>query len=222
MGAVEIIKLIAEIGFPIVCSGIFLYLAVSTFRKNQEWLESYMKKGSHGDHPSSEDSVALDAINSRIYQEIRGLLNALEADRTYVFLYHNGGASTSGLYFQKMSCICEVVSQGILPVASEYQGLHRGSYSLLCDELRSKEEVLIPDTSKLNGVDDFLHHVLVSRRALASYYRVLKDVNNHPIGFVGVDYCSLTSDIPDSKISELLKTVSLKVSSLVDIRDEVK
>ena len=223
MGTIETIKLIAELGFLVVASGLFIYLAYKMFNKQQDWLEQFVKGTiSSTKHPDEDTVDALAVINNKIYQEVRGVLNALKADRVYVALYHNGGTSSSGLYFQKMSCICEVVSQGILPMSSSCQNLHQSSYMLFIDKLKEKSEILLSDTQTLKGIDNFLYQELVSRHAQSAYFRALKDSNDRVVGFLGVDYCSLNEEVSEEQISKLMKVVGLKISGLVDIRDEVK
>lgn len=222
MDVVEVIKLIADVGFTVVAAGVFIFLAIRMFKKQETWLNDFIKNTHVTNHPDSKGIAAIEIVNNKIYQEMRGLLNALNADRAYVVLHHNGGVSTSGLFFQKMSCICEVVGQGILPLANDCQQLHRTSYSLLCDELNNYGEALLPDTSSLQGKDNFLYQELLRRRAKSAYYRVLKDSNSQTIGFIGIDYCTQNNSFSNQQISKLMKTVGNKVSSLVDVRDEVK
>ena len=216
---IEIVKLVAEYGILVVIGGVFVALTISMFKKQQDLIERLLnEKIKQGEHPSGEDVEVLDEINDKIYQEMRGIMNDLSADRSYVFLYHNGGSSTSGLFFQRMSCICEVVNLGILPMVDSRQGLHRASYATLCDELKNKEYVAYPDAHSLKGVDDFIYQEILSRHAYAVYFKSLVDSNNNVIGFVGVDFCSTEEMASEKEIEKLLRSVSLKISPLVDIK----
>lgn len=226
MTAVELIKNIADVGFPIVCSGIFLILVIHMFNKQQKWLEDFITMSTRSankdkSHPNSEDVEVLEVINKQMTEELRGLLVSLSSDRAYVFLYHNGGISTSGLYFQKMSCVCEVVNQGVLPMSNNSQQLYRASYSYLCEGLKENYYVKVDDRETLETVDGFMYNELVSRHSHSSYFRAIKDINNKVIGFVGVDYCALNTKIPEDTIRKSLRVVSHKLSPLVDIRGEV-
>ena len=225
MEAVEIIKLIAEVGFLIVAAGILLFFTWQMFHKNQQWMDKFLEKmvsSGNSCHPGKEEIADLSAINAKIYQETRGLLNALQADRTYVVLYHNGGRSSSGLYFQKMSCICEVVSSGISPFSDSFQQIHRSSYMYMINLLESEKEIVINDTEEVKNMDNFLYTQVVSRHVKSVYMRVLEDIEGSPVGFIGVDYCALNTTIDAAAISKLMRTVGHKISALVDVRDEVK
>lgn len=215
----ELVKIIADAGITIVCSAVLIIFCLKMFKTQQEQISILMK--GHKAHPDNEDSEVLDIINNKIHEELRGVLERLKADRSFVYLYHNGGVSSSGLFFQRMSCICEVVSQGILPVSQQEQNLHKGAYSSLCVSLKQHNEWMIDDLETLRHHDDFLYQKMVSRHAKSSYLLALKNAEGHSIGFIGVDYCSYNEDVDVKEIRSVLKVGSTKVSSLVDIKSEV-
>lgn len=225
MDFATLIKYIVDVGFTVVCSAVFITLVVRMFNKQQKWLEKFVSQSIENNktksHPDSEDVEVLDIINRQMTEELRGLLVTLKSDRAYVFLYHNGGMSTSGLYFQKMSCVCEVVGQGVLPLSGCSQQLYRASYAYLCERLKQFSYVEVNDRETVKSTDGFMYNEFVSRHSHSSYFRAIKDADNRVIGFVGVDYCSLNTEVPTDLIRRTLKVVSHKLSPLVDIRDEV-
>lgn len=221
MEALEIIKLVAEIGFPIVAAGILLFFTWKMFHDNQDLLQKLVNNQITLQHPGKAEIQHLSAINAKIYSEMRSLLDTLHADRTYVVLYHNGGRSSSGLYFQKMSCICEVVSSGISPFSDSFQQIHRSSYMYMINRLESDQQVLIDDADTVKDMDNFLYTQIVARHVKSVYMQVLTDTEGDPVGFIGVDYCASNTDIPSEQIGKAIKVVGHKVSALVDVRDEV-
>lgn len=191
-------------------------------KKNDRRLDDLLNTISQGSHPKNSDDINfLDIVNDKIYTELRGVLEILKSDRSYVFLYHNGGISSSGLYFQRMSCICEVVSEGVLPVSGQYQNIHKGAYSQVCKSLRDSGQYFVPDAEELTVSDSFVYQVARSRHTPSFYFQALRDSQNNVIGFVGVDYCSYNDNTGDEFIAKVLKSTSLKISSLVDVRSEV-
>ena len=232
IGTVDLIKAIADVGFMVVVSAVFIVLAVRGFTKQQklmdkqqDWLEEFInqKIEKFKIHPDEEEIEALEVVDSEMNKELRGLLTYLRADRTYVYLYHNGGVSTSGLYFQRMSCVCEVVSQGIMPLASQEQGLYRASYSLLCDSLKENKFCRVPDVEELKGRDNFIYQQLMLHHAESSFFYALSDsINNEVVGFIGVEYCSLDKwQDNERKIKSAMQESSLRISSLVNVRDKI-
>ena len=230
MGALEVAKMIGELGVLVVIAGIFLALSYRSFKNQQgafdklidKILNNKLLEPPEPTHPSKEVTEKQSVINDKLYEECKGLLNALNADRSYIVLFHNGGKSQSGFYFQKMSCICEVVSSGIQPLSAEFQNVHRSSYSYMLDLLKENDEVLVDDVKKYEKVDAFLYGQAVHRHVYSTYMRLLKDIEGSATGFIGIDYCSPVKTVTTEQISDLIKKVGLKVSSLVDIRDEVE
>lgn len=223
METLELIKLISDVGFPIVTAGLFIFLAYRAFNKQQDWLEKFINPTSQATaHPSSEASTQLTVINNKIHSELQMLLHSVAADRTYIVLFHNGGRSTSGLFFQKMSCICEVVSSGIFPFSDHFQNIHCGSYTYMIERLRNEKIIHTIDIKEIQKADSFCYEQLKQRHVSGVFMRSIRDNDDNPIGFVGIDYCGAQPELDVESICTLLKTVTLKISSLVDIRDEVK
>ena len=223
MDPVSVIKMIAELGALVVIAGVFIYTSYKQNAKLQDWLDKFIKSLStrNEDHPNKDTAENLEKINAKIFQEMQGLLSALDADRSYVVLYHNGGKSSSGYYFQKMSCICEVVHSGIQPMSAEFQNIHRASYAYLTSRLNNEDIAGVDLYEDIRNEDPFSYTQLVNRHVKSCYMTALKDIAGTHIGFIGIDYCADKMS-SNEKISKLLKTVSHKIESLVDIRDEVK
>lgn len=230
MEFIEIAKLIAELGFMAVAAGMFVFFGWKLFTKNQTLQDNLLTKltkiednQTHIErHPSREDSDNLDIITNKIYQEMKNLKAELDADRSYVVLFHNGGKSSSGFYFQKMSCICELVHSGISAMSTTFQNIHRASYALMLDLLKTEDQIAIDDYNIVKELDGFLYTQLVDRHVVSVYMKPLKDITGNQIGFIGIDYCSQNTKYSKEEILNKMSIVSNKVSSLVDIRDEVK
>ena len=50
-------------------------------------------------------------IHKRLIEDCREALEILNADRTAVYVFHNGVYSSHGLPFFKTSCICEIIKK---------------------------------------------------------------------------------------------------------------
>lgn len=223
MDSVSTARLIAELGVLVVIAGVFIFLAYYVIKRMMDkFFDNLPSVTPEPIHPTIEQTPQLDVINRKLYEECKGLLKELRADRAYIVLFHNGDKSQSGLFFQKMSCICEVVSPGIQALSSTFQNIHRASYSFLLDTLKDNNEWLVDNVEDYKEISPFLYSQVMERHVCSTYLRLLKDINGSGTGFVGIDYCALNTQISSDKISDLLETVGHKVSSLVDIRDEVK
>lgn len=221
MDILDLVKAISEAGVLIVIAAIFLFITYKREVKFSDWADRMFDRLNHDEHPDKKTTANLEKVNEKIYQEMLGLLDALDADRSYVVLYHNGGKSQSGLYFQKMSCICEIVHSGIQPMSSEFQNVHRASYNYMINRLNNEDVAIVPLYEDIKGEDPFSYSQLVARHVKSCYMTALKEIDGTHIGFIGIDYCA-DHTASDDEICRLLKTVGHKVEPLVDLRDEVK
>ena len=225
---IEFTKLVSDLGVPLICSAVLIIIGVKLFTSNQKMLSRMLdklveinEKEAVKEHPDDEDVEMLSIVNTKIHQELSAILLDLKCDRGYVYLYHNGGVSSSGLFFQRMSCISEVVASGVLPVSQISQSLHRSSYYGLCNALKDKGEWFSEDVLELREKDGFLYQRLNSIHTESSYVKSLCNRHGQVIGFVGIDYCSLRDDTGVNKIRRVLTSASSIISTLVDIRGEV-
>lgn len=224
----QVAETISNLGVTIVCSAILLIFCVIMFKNQQKMIDNLqnlvIKMGStpaSKEHPDVEDIEMLDIVNNKIHVELSLLLQSVGCDRAYIYLYHNGGVSSSGLFFQRMSCISEVVSPGILPVSDISQQLHRSSYSRMLNIVQDEGQWFVEDTGSLLESDGFLFQRFKSTHTESAYMSGLRSSQGHVIGFVGVDYCSLNYDQEKDFILKELKKTSSVLSTLVDIRGEV-
>lgn len=225
----EILKFaeaVGNLGVMVICSAVLIWIMVKMFVSQKKIMETLTESLAHKDrrtkeHPGEEDAEVLDLINNKIHNELSVLQQELNCDRTYSFLYHNGGISSSGLFFQRMSCISEVVAPGILPMSNTSQSIHRSSYSKICSSIQDCNEWFVEDTGVLKEEDGFLYQRFLETRAESVYIRALRSRQGNVIGFVGVDYCSLRYTEEVDLIRDRLKKSSNVLSTLVDIRGEV-
>ena len=222
----EFAESISDLGVMVMCSAILLIFCLVMFRNQQKTIKDLKTLVTQlakppQEHPDEEDFEMLDLINNRIHTELSLLLQSLNCDRSYIYLYHNGGVSSSGLFFQRMSCISEVVGPGVLPVSQQSQNLHRSSYSKMLNILQENGEWSSEDVLQLRDSDGYLYQRFRSTHSESVYVSALKGSQGHVIGFVGVDYCSLNYDVETDLIKSTLSKTSSVVSTLVDIRGEV-
>lgn len=217
----EVADLISNYGLAVICSAVLIIFCIVMFKRQQKMLDELSQSIQKGGHPASEDIEVLETINEKIHSEVAGDLSCLKSDRAYVYLYHNGGISSSGLFFQRMSCICEVVDSGVLPVSDNSQNLHKGAYSRLCKALAREGKWVVEDTENLKTVDGFLYQRYRSEHTESAYIVSLNNSQGQSVGFIGVDYCSLNTDVNSDKIVDVLSHSAERVSALVDVKSEV-
>lgn len=224
MSVLEIIKAIGDYGVTIVCSAVMLFLFIKMMLNQNDivkrTLDELMKRLGNV-HPTLPESDALDSINENIHNLLQNAQGSLYSDRIYLFLFHNGGKSLSGLSFQKMSCVNEVVKNGIAPCSEQNQLLHRGNFTGLNASLKKTGKYFLQDISSIENSDTFSYYFFKDRHAESVYTYAVKDSDGYVVGFVGIDYCAKNTSVDDSKIETTLSELSIRISSLVNIRKEL-
>ena len=209
-------ELVVKYGFPVLCAVIVLIFYIVDRKRDKEIIDKLANRAIEYTHPDSKDSNDRDEIDREIHLLLEGLLRHTHASRSYIYLYHNGIVSTSGFSFQKMSCISEAVVSGIAPVASDSQGIQRSPFSELIYSLKEKGEYFVSDIQSLEEKSPYIYEWCSRRHSNACYIKSVKDHQGYIIGFVGIDYASVSErDIEEEKIRTKLNEASVATSSLV-------
>lgn len=219
----DIIRFIGDYGVTIVCSAVMIFLFIKlTLNQNdmvKKTINDLMKKMVNI-HPTPHESDIIDNINENIHGLLSRVQDSLHSDRAYLFLFHNGGKSLSGLSFQKMSCVNEVVNKGIAPCSEQMQLLHRGNFVNLNASLKKEGRYFLDDVSTIEFSDSFSYYFFKDRHVESFYAYGIKDSDGYIVGFVGIDYCTKNQSVLNSDIENKLSELSMRVSGLVNIRKD--
>lgn len=220
----EIAKGISELGILVIIAAVFLYgNIVSNKRRDKKYDEMFERVMSLSDqhhHPDPEETDALDLLSNTMHDILEETLNKLNADRCYICSYHNGGVSTYGTSFQKMSCTNEVVAVGVLPMITETQNIHKGPYKSIMNSFRENEAwYIVKDCEELKEADAFMYSRFVLRHATSCMFRAIRDNDGYILGFIGVDFSHKIEGVSDvATIQVALDIASKKLSNLLGIR----
>ncbi len=220
----NVLKAIGDYGLPLVCSGILVFLYIKMVLDRNKIINGLFEKFSQKIdklHPSTEESYHVDRINESIRELLQKIQNKLNSDRTYLFLFHNGGKSLSGLSFQKMSCINEVVGRGIAPCANTSQALYRTNYADIVNSLKTNKQYVVESLKDIEESSPYIYCFFKDRHAESAYLVPVEDSDGYMIGFIGIEYCSINTIKSKEEIIETLITFSNRISSLVDIKQTI-
>lgn len=119
-----------------------------------------------------------------IQMSLRGLMEEYNADRAYIFLFHNGVKYYNGSHKLKISCDYEVTRSGISREADMLQDLPVGLFSEWINQV-VQNRMFIDDLSKIDelNVRITLEEQGVKGLAVVPYYSKGK-----LIAMIGVDY----------------------------------
>lgn len=119
-----------------------------------------------------------------IQTSLRGLMEKYDADRAYIFLFHNGVKYYNGSHKLKISCDYEVTRAGISREADMLQDLPVGLFSEWINQV-VQNRMFVDDLSKIDelNVRITLEEQGVKGLAVIPYYS-----DGKLIAMIGIDY----------------------------------
>lgn len=152
--------------------------------------------------------------NNTIHQLLYRALYKFKGDRAYIFEYHNGGHSISGIDFLKASNTFEVVNSRIQPHQISLQNLPVWVFAYWNVRVLNRE-VICKNVEDIEREDLGAYQIIKQEGIKAIYVIGLYDAKGCPIGFFGLDY--MTSGLPDltEKQKKDLEILSYQISGLL-------
>lgn len=124
--------------------------------------------------------------NEDIITSLEFIMKTFNADRAYVFEFHNGSYFSSGLPMQKFSCTYESVSDGISSECSNPGEYRISNFNEYIRAMLKHGHFWCPS---LEGLQDYGLKAILSNKGVKSLYNVpIKTPSGKTIGFLGIDY----------------------------------
>lgn len=148
------------------------------------------------------------------------LADKLNADRTSVYVFHNGTNTSHGLPFIKISCLTEVMKRGTLVARKvlQHQGLPLSTFDKSISYLVSSQVGYI-----LNNEEDdrfpAIKNMLNSAGVLSAGFLALYDDDNNMLGIIIAEFATTKTEEEMESIIEVMKDESLKIIPVLDYAD---
>lgn len=125
--------------------------------------------------------------NSEIIKVLQGILSDFQADRAYVFEFHNGDYFSSGMPMQKFTCTYEVVSDGVSAECQSPGEYRMSNYNDYISSMIHERDYIVEDVQNMNS--DALLKSLLTKKGVKSLYNIpIRTFSGRSIGFIGLDY----------------------------------
>ena len=152
--------------------------------------------------------------NNLIHQLLYKAMYEFKGDRVYIFEYHNGGHSISGIDFLKASNTYEVVNTRIQPQQISLQNLPVWVFAFWNVKVLNRE-VICRKVEDIQKEDLGAYQVLKQQGVNALYIIGLYDAKGYPIGFFGIDYISNKMPYKDENFKKQIEILSYQISGLL-------
>lgn len=152
--------------------------------------------------------------NNMIQQLLYKAMYQFGGDRAYIFEYHNGGHSISGIDFLKTSNTYEVCNNSIAPQQIMLQNLPVGVFAFRNMKVLNRQ-IICKHIEDISKEDMWAYQVLKQQGVKSVYIIGLYDAKGYPIGFFGIDY--VTKNMKDFSSDEYrdLERLSYQISGLL-------
>lgn len=152
--------------------------------------------------------------NNLVHQLLYKALYEYKGDRAYIFEYHNGGNSISGIDFLKASNTFEVLNAGISPQQANLQGLPVGMFAYWNMKILQRQNICT-HVEELKKEDVWVYQMLAKQEIKWVIVFGLYDAKGYPIGFFGIDYVNNKMPVFNEKQKKDLEVLSYQISGLL-------
>lgn len=149
-------------------------------------------------------------INGSIKDTLKDISDDLGADRTSVYVFHNGVFSSHGLPFFKISCVCEVVKKnsGVIKNLKNHSGLPLQMFDTTISNLYKNGSMTIQDTedddNELVQNSPVLCGMLKNNSIKSATGIAIYDHDNNIMGILMVEYVNFKDPILLDEATRLL------------------
>ena len=207
-------KLVKEHGLPLI----LLLLLASWLRPKLDRIFDIALRIDGKDEKKARDLPGrifnVMRINEQVMAILRDILSEFSASRVYVFSYHNGGHSLTGLDFAKASCTHEVVSLGTRPQQALLQNLPVTMFCAFNRRVLDGKGVRCENIDCFKNSDPSTYETLRMQSIRSIYCVGLYAHGGQPIGFLGIDYCDDTYSMGDEEFHEM-ESLAARVATLM-------
>ena len=242
---------INKYGFPVMVESLFIIIFLSivgffivsnrkfqeqVLAQNKDLIEGLIKKSkeeiANEKHEMDKDLIEMFfKLSSSLKRECKNTLDVINANRTAIYIFHNGSVGMGGFHFLKFSCICEYFTRGSgsksrmqehanIPVSllddSIEELITKGNYIVytgtdsICD---CKECYVTKDRT-----NEIAYKILLKTEDESCIFYTIYDINNNPIGFVLSEFDNKAFNLEDLKSKrEYLKHLAEKVSPILEV-----
>lgn len=215
------VKLITEFGILTVMSALMIVFCVMILKSFLNKYENMIEQDNErydklldlvtGTHSCEEDEY-INKVYDNTYSIIDKLREDTNMNRAYVFMFHNGGRSLTGIPFYKMSCISESVSLGVEHMSYQTQNILLSSFPQLFKSLHETGKLHMIDTEESKYYDQSLFSFMSSRGSKSCFIKSITNDDGRILGMLGLESLSVIDDESEvCQIEELLEESSDKL-----------
>lgn len=160
-------------------------------------------------------------LNETLKDECRSTLEKTNAERTAVYVFHNGASASHGLPFFKLSCISEWIKRGSESTSrmKEHTNIPLSMFNALVTTLYNNGRMVVKDLSILANEDPFTHKFLASKRINSCVVECVYDSDNRIMGFVLAEHQGTLTESEIEYNIDVLRSLCAKIKPVLEFSD---
>jgi hypothetical protein len=218
-----ILNMIVTYGAPFVITAIVLYgafrfmnIVINRFERN-----SSTTKATQTEKEEHDKLIEIrKSIDGSINTALERVLMRTNADRAFIFEFHNGGANLAGLPFLKMSNTYEVVSVGVTPKRYSCEQMSLSMYSNLIGQIISNRYIVIDTSTKDERLQSICYETLLAQKIRSCILVRITDIKGKVLGYCGVDFIGKDKQVDESSDIKIIEELAIEVGALLTIEDK--
>ena len=143
--------------------------------------------------------------NTNVEKAIRYTIDQLDADRVYVYEFHNGDHFYSGNHQQKFSCTYESLNSGVSSESLRLQDLRVSTFNGFIKDvlgIHGEKSFRLTDIEQIDN--PLLRNWLEERGIRSSYAFPIETLNHGVVGILSVDFTKRKTKLTKENISLIL------------------
>lgn len=140
--------------------------------------------------------------NENVQKAIDFTLNQVEADRTYIFEFHNGDHFYSGNHQQKFSCTYESLNSGVSSESMRLQDLRVSTFNSFIKDvlgIHGEKSFRLKDIDQIDN--PLLRNWLEERGVRSSYAFPIETLNHGVVGIICIDFTKQKTTLSKENIA---------------------
>jgi hypothetical protein len=178
---------------------------------------------------TKEEEEKVGKLNGFIREQIDQLREETAANRIGFYYFHNGGYSSNGVPFVKMSLYLESLDSVSAPVMTLYQNMPQQLMPGVIHEIADDGKYYINDIEEIQNTDSSTYHLLAARGTRHALIQGVRDnLKGMYLGFISLEYSTNdpAKSIEDTEIA-LSKTAqrisgAMQIYGSEELKKEIK
>lgn len=167
---------------------------------------------------TKEEEEKVSKLNAFIREQIDQLRKETGANRIGFYYFHNGGYSSNGVPFAKMSLYLESLDSESAPVMMMYQNMPQQLMPGVIQEIADDGKYYINDVEEIQKTDSSTYHTLATRGTRHALIQGVRDnLKQMYLGFISVEY-SVSDPVKSLEETEVdLSKTAQRISGAMQI-----